>query len=110
LAGGKYQVFGLAWRSHYPDPDNFLRASNIQSITSWQHEDYDQLLEQARRVADQEGRLNLYRQADQILVKQASIIPLTYMRCHLLVKPRVKNLSITFSKYWSWKDVILEPH
>jgi oligopeptide transport system substrate-binding protein len=110
LAGGNYQVLAIAWQSDYPDPDSFLRASNISSLSNWQDEAYDQLVEQARRMADQEQRLELYRQADRMLVEQASIIPLTYMRYHLLVKPWVKNLSIDSGKFWSWKNVILEPH
>lgn len=39
---------------------------------------------------DQEERMKLYRRADQILIEAAALLPLTYGRLHLLVKPWVK--------------------
>jgi hypothetical protein len=54
--------------------------------------------------------MKLYRQADKILVEHAVIIPLTYGRLHLLVKPWVRKLPMSPVKAWFWNDVILDPH
>jgi oligopeptide transport system substrate-binding protein len=59
----------------YPDPDSYLRVS-VQRQTTWRHEPYLTLVEQARRIMDQEKRMKLYAQAEQILVEQMPILPL----------------------------------
>jgi len=84
-------VFTLSWGAAYPDPDFFLRVSPVRRDSRWRSETYDGLVEQARRVTDQEQRMRLYRQADRILVEEAVIMPLMYGRMHLLVKPWVRK-------------------
>ena len=54
--------------------------------------------------------MTLYRQADQMLVEEAPIIPVGYGRQHLLVKPWVSKSPTSAVKYLFWKDVSLEPH
>jgi len=103
-------IFLCGWLADYPDPDSFLRASPIRPWTRWQNGDYDRLVEEARQVTDQGKRMKLYGQADRILVEEAVIVPLTYERLHLLVKPWVRRYPTSPIKYWFWKDVIIEPH
>jgi ABC-type oligopeptide transport system substrate-binding subunit len=103
-------VYVLNWVADFPDPDNVLRANTFRRSTRWRNESYERLLEEARRVMDQEDRMNLYRQADQILVEEAPLIPLTYDRMHLLVKPWVSKYPTSGIRWWFWKDVIMEPH
>jgi ABC-type oligopeptide transport system substrate-binding subunit len=98
------------WVADYPDPDDFLRVSPIQRQTRWRHESYERLVEEARRVTDQRERMELYGQAEWILVQEAPIMPLVYGRRHLLVKPWVRKYPISPIGWWFWKDVILEPH
>jgi oligopeptide transport system substrate-binding protein len=76
----------------------------------WRNEAYDRLVEEARRVTDQEERMKLYGQADRILVEEAAIVPLTYLRAHLLVKPWVSKCPTPATGRRFWKDVIIEPH
>jgi len=103
-------IFIGSWTTHYPDPDSFLRIWQSQSYTRWRNETYNQLVEEARRVTDQRERMNLYGQADRLLVEEAVIVPLIYARLHLLVKPWVSKLPISAMRWWFWKDVIIEPH
>jgi oligopeptide transport system substrate-binding protein len=103
-------IFCGAWYADYPDPDNFLRASNFRPRTHWQNATYQRLVEEARRVPEQEGRMSLYRQADLILVEQAPIIPLIYRRHDVLVKPWVTQFPVSPMSWYFWKDVIIEPH
>ena len=93
----------------YPDPDSFLRTSNVQRYIRWRNDAGDRLVEEARQVLDQEERMRLYGQADRMLVEEAVIIPLTHGRIHWLVKPWVKNY-IRSNRESFWKDVIIEPH
>jgi oligopeptide transport system substrate-binding protein len=103
-------VFISGWVADYPDPDTFLRANPIRKFTGWQNEVYDQLVEEARRVPDQRRRMALYRQAEEVMVEDAAIIPLAYSRDEWLVKPWVKKYPILAASWWLWKDVIIEPH
>jgi oligopeptide transport system substrate-binding protein len=98
------------WIADYPDPDNFLRISTSQHWARWQNEAYERLVEKARRAMDQEERIELYRQADRVLVEEAAIMPLYHSWQHLLVKPWVRMYPTSALKSWFWKDVIIELH
>ena len=57
---------------------------------------------------DQEERMELYQQADRILVQEAPIMPLIYGRLHLLVKPWVRKYPTSAIEQRFWKDVVIE--
>jgi ABC-type oligopeptide transport system substrate-binding subunit/class 3 adenylate cyclase/tetratricopeptide (TPR) repeat protein len=98
-------LFWMGWTADYPDPDSFLRVG-LRVHSAWRSEIFDELVERARRVTDQAERMRLYRQADQILVQEAPILPLTYERIPFLVKPWVRRLA----DFTAWKDVVIEAH
>jgi ABC-type transport system substrate-binding protein len=100
----------VGWYLDYPDPDDILRVQWWLPLIGWQNEDYRGLVEGARRVLDQAERMEMYQQADRILMDEVPLLPLCYGRFHMLVKPWVKNLVTSPMKWWSWKDVVLEPH
>lgn len=102
-------IFLSGWIPDYPDPDSFLRTSHIR-YTRWQNRDYDRLIDEARQTMDQGKRMELYERADKLLMEKAVVIPLTYERLHLLVKPWVIRYPTSPIKYCFWKDVIIEPH
>jgi ABC-type oligopeptide transport system substrate-binding subunit len=52
----------------------------------------------------------MYGQADQILVEEAVVIPLTYMGSHMLVKPWVRRFPAAVLNEWLWKDFAIEGH
>jgi ABC-type oligopeptide transport system substrate-binding subunit len=103
-------IYQTSWRADFPDPDNFLRLSEFRSSTGWRNENYERLVQQAREMMDQTGRMVLYRQAEEILVEEAPIIPLHYFRDSNLIKPWVRRFPTSPIKYWFWKDVVIEPH
>jgi oligopeptide transport system substrate-binding protein len=99
------------WLADYPDPDNFLRVSrHAMRWTGWRNETYETLVKSARYVMDQETRIRLYKQADQILVEESAVVPLTYGRLHMLLKPWVSQFPVSPLRFWFYKDVIVEPH
>jgi ABC-type oligopeptide transport system substrate-binding subunit/DNA-binding SARP family transcriptional activator len=103
-------VFISGWGADYPDPDYFLRVGPLPIRRRW-NKAYDRLVEEARRVTDQRERMKLYGQADRMLVQEAVIVPLTYGRAHLLVKPWVSKYPVSAAgPRLVWKDVIIEPH
>jgi oligopeptide transport system substrate-binding protein len=103
-------VFNLSWVADYPDPDNFLRVSSIRRETRWRNEAYERLVEEAKRVTDQGERMKLYQEADRILAEEVPIVPLTYYRSHLLVKPWVSKYPASKDTAWRFEHVVIEPH
>jgi ABC-type oligopeptide transport system substrate-binding subunit/DNA-binding SARP family transcriptional activator len=104
------RILILMWVADYVDPDNFLRVCRARTWPGWRNQTYDRLVEQARRMTDQQERLRLYRQADRILVDDAPILPLTYEKDHLLVKPWVSQYPTSAMQTAFWKDAVIEPH
>jgi oligopeptide transport system substrate-binding protein len=101
-------IYGFGWGALYPDPDSYLRVG-IRQISNWRHEGYEQLVELARHKMEFSERMDLYQQAERILVDESPIMPYKYLRLNLLVKPWVKSYHPEY--LWEyWKDVILEPH
>jgi oligopeptide transport system substrate-binding protein len=104
------RIFLSYWLADYPDPDSFLRLGLRQHPTGWRNKAYDSLIEKARQMTDQGERIEMYQEADRVLVEEVPIIPLTHWRLKLLVKPWVRKYPTSVIKWWSWKDVIIEPH
>lgn len=98
------------WMADYPDPDSFLRVCDAVRCTHWEDARFTNLLGLARQSLDQEQRLTLYRRAERILIESAAVIPFTYGRTHVLIKPWVRNYPISAIQWWYWKDVLLAPH
>jgi len=100
----------LGWFADWPDPSNFLEMSPVCEHTRWTNETYRSLLQKARCTVNQDERIELLKQADQILVRDAAIVPLLYGRWHLLVKPWVQHFRLSALHGWYWQDVIIGPH
>ena len=98
------------WVADYPDPDNFLRVCLQHCLPGWRNETFERLIEQAGRITDQRQRLELYRQADKMLIEDAALMPLTYGRWPMLVKPWVKQYTHAPQRRVFWQDVVIEPH
>jgi oligopeptide transport system substrate-binding protein len=100
---------GMGWDPDYPDPDTFLRVA-VNRITLWRNEIYENLVEEAGRESDTEERMKMYHEAEKILADEIPLVPLTYFRWHLLVKPWVRNFRLS-GAFRSWfNDIILESH
>jgi len=104
------EMVNLMWAADYPDPDDFLRVCRTRTWSAWRDETYDRLVERARQVMDQEERMRLYRRADQVLIADAPILPLTYERRHLLIKPWINHYPMSAIQSAFWKDAVIEPH
>ena len=103
-------IFFGAWFADYPDPDNFMRVCEAVRWARWQDKSYLRLVERAVRVMDQGERMAMYGQAERALVEGAAVVPFTYARHHLLVKPWLRNYPVSPTRWWFWQDVVVEPH
>ena len=98
------------WGADYPDPDNFLRVGFDKDLSGWGGEAYEKLVDSARHSQDQGQRMELYQQADKMLIDEAVVLPWVYIMTHLLVKPWVKNYPLSPMGRWFLKDVVIKPH
>lgn len=98
-AGQHGQLFSGGWCADYPDPENFLDAlfhtDAEQNDGHYSNPAADQLLEQARVELDVNKRIQLYQQAEQIIVNDAPAIFTDHGLDHVLVKPYVKGYALT---------------
>ena len=104
------QAFINIWAVDYPDPANFFQFSDFLAKSNWHDAQFETLIEKSRRCMDQERRMQIYAQAQRILVDAAPVIPLFYLRSHILQKPWVRKYPSVGSYSFDWKEVILEPH
>jgi ABC-type oligopeptide transport system substrate-binding subunit/class 3 adenylate cyclase len=103
-------IYWMGWQADYPDPDNFLRVGFWRERVHWEDETFIGLVEQARVMVDQRRRIQLYQQADQRLVEQAILMPLTYGRTLSLYKPWIRRVPLSPLGRPAWRDVVIEPH
>jgi oligopeptide transport system substrate-binding protein len=97
--------------AYYSDPDWFLRMGFPWDRTRWSDETYTRLLEEARHSTDQDKRIELYRQADGILMEEAVVVPVEYGGQYWLVKPWLAKFRPAIAqRIMFWREVILEPH
>lgn len=99
-AAGEYEVTVLAWYPLYADADNqmytYFHSSNAAGKGSfYNNPEFDALMDEARRSADEGHRAELYREADDILSRQDyATLPLFYPQIMFVAQPWVKNAKI----------------
>ncbi len=105
-------LMGMNGGPTYGDPDAYLRQAfrTTQTLTGWSHPDYERLIDQAGRTQSQGERLQLYQQADALLMQEAPLFPARYHDNAYLAKPRVRLYpSSPLGGGGYWKDVLLAP-
>lgn len=78
---GNFQMGYMAWGADYNDPSSMLglfNSKNSAVATGWVNEEFDSLLEQASSETDDAKRLDLFKQAEQILIEEAPVTPVVY--------------------------------
>ena len=95
---GRYQMFVLGWIMDYPDPENILNihfeSDAPNNNTGYSNPQVDQLLEDAIQETDPQRRIELYQQAEQLILNDVPWFPLFFDRFHVLIKPYVNNYLI----------------
>jgi oligopeptide transport system substrate-binding protein len=95
-ATDNFNTYTGSWGSDFVDASNWFNqnftteANHYQS--AWSNAEFDELCEKAASNANIEERNEQYRQAEVILVEEASIIPLYRGKAFRCVKPYVKDV------------------
>ena len=95
----EYDWYTMGWYGDYSDPVNFLdlfKTGNgyAKFMGGYSNPEFDALIEQAKVSTDDEERLELYAQAEKILLEDGGVIPLYYEASYVYSQPYVKGLSL----------------
>ena len=95
---GQPDAYYMTWLADYPDGENFLYPTFHSSNwggggnrARYKNERVDELIEQARSLLDDEGRIELYRRIDEIVHREAAWLYLWYPKIFVVHQPWVKN-------------------
>ncbi|MDQ3282365.1 MAG: ABC transporter substrate-binding protein [Acidobacteriota bacterium] len=94
---GHGMIYCANWYADFPDSDNFFyiffhsEASSIRGLFYHRPEIDAQIIE-ARRSNDTEHRAEIYRSLNQMVVREAPLLPLFHERLFVLHKPEVRGV------------------
>ncbi len=98
-ANSKLPLFRSSWQGDYPDPENYLTLFYSKSFspdgpnrTHFKSDLFDQLYEQAQLEQDNTQRYDIYKQMDELVMKEAPVIVLWYDEVVRLTQKNVKGL------------------
>lgn len=96
----KVPLFYAAWYGDYPDPDNFLyvlcHSKSRTNRMGYANPIIDQTLEEARREMDYMKRVEIYREAQRLIMSEAPIIAQHVNSFNYLFQPWVKGVEISY--------------
>jgi len=108
---GNYQLLRSNWIGDYSDPMSFLsiwRSDSGNNYTGWNNATYDRLLYEAARTSGLDDRFLLLQRAEDLLLKEAPLIPIYHYTHIFLLQPSVKNWHPTALDHHPYKHVWLE--
>lgn len=90
------QFIFIRWFADYPDPHNEYYDTLYSKLAggrrqAWSNAQFDTLLEQGRAELDVSKRLEIYRQAEEILQKDVGYVPVVWGLFFGLFKPWVQG-------------------
>jgi oligopeptide transport system substrate-binding protein len=96
---GKLPIFRYGWVADVPEPDNFLyrlfHSQSRNNLTRYRNEQVDRLLDQARGEQNYLKRIQLYRQAEKLIMEDSPVIPLSYYSYEQLFQAYVQSIEVS---------------
>jgi oligopeptide transport system substrate-binding protein len=98
LKAEKNEMFDMGWIADYPHPQDFLdvlfHTGADNNFAEYSNPEVDKVLDAAAIEPDNAKSLQMYQQAEQMLVDDAAMLPLYFGQNYELVKPYVKNYQV----------------
>jgi oligopeptide transport system substrate-binding protein len=104
-ASSDFQLARASWMGDYAEPSTFLdlwTADSGNNWAGWVNAGYDALMASARDAVDPAQRMRLYRQAEEVLIRDQAIIPLYHYVTVYLKDPALQGWS---SNILDWHPV-----
>ncbi|MBI1344206.1 MAG: ABC transporter substrate-binding protein [Terrimonas sp.] len=92
----KAMFFRGSWIADYPDAENYLSVFYSKNpappnYTRYNNPNFDRLLEKALQENNDTIRVQLYREADQLMINDAPVVPLWYDKVVRMVQPNIRG-------------------
>ena len=92
---GSLQMFNAGWIMDYPDPEDILDlkfySGSALNDVNYSNADVDAILEEARIEQDPGRRLELYQQAEILIIEDAAWLPLYFSQSHVVIHEDVEG-------------------
>lgn len=107
------EIYTMGWIADYPDPQNFLdilfHTGADYNNSNFSNKELDELLDRAAVEQDYDKRMDMYQQAEQLVVDQAPVLPMWFSKNYELVSPIVHGYTIDPLGVPRFNTVTLEP-
>jgi ABC-type transport system substrate-binding protein len=85
------------WNADYPDADTFIHGALDSDAGLWGRyvgePELDRLAERGRAQSDPRLRHAIYRQAEELIAREATVLPLFYDQVYCFARPEVEGLA-----------------
>jgi peptide/nickel transport system substrate-binding protein/oligopeptide transport system substrate-binding protein len=96
---GKLPIFRWGWTADVPEPDNFLyslfHSQGGTNLFGYQNPAVDRLLDRARAEQAYMKRIELYREAERLIMEDAPVFPIRYSTYERVFQPYVQSVEVT---------------
>ena len=118
---GKLEFFRTAWIADYPDPETFLTIFYSKHIPAnpseksfinyqrYRNPKFDSLFMAALKEPNTKRRMEIYMEADQLLLDDGALIPVFYDENDRLIQKNVRNFPANAMEYRNLERVYIIP-
>lgn len=109
---GDFEIACSGWFADWNDPSNFLEQLHsgygYYKSCGWKNAEYDKLIDDAKVEPDQNKRLEMYKKAEKILIKDdAAMIPYQLQQRSTFQRKYVKGRKINIFGFGDYKGVYI---
>ena len=107
-----YQVYQGGWTTTYLDPTGFLElfvGGSPINQSGWSNAEFDDTLAGAARTLDPAARLEQIQHAEEVLLREAPLLPIYYWTRAYLLAPSVRGWTSNRIDEHPYKFVTLRP-
>lgn len=98
--GKGWDIAWLAWGADFNDPSNFLETCHSQTAaypTGYKNEEFDKLLDEAKVEQDADKRVQLFHDAEKILLyDDAALSPVIHRIANVFRRSYIRNANYSF--------------
>ena len=98
MIDGKYDIAFGGWGGDYNHPMTFVElftSTASDNATRWKNADYDALIDKARGETDEAKQLDLFVQAEHLLMQESPIVPISVPSGAIMISDKVTNWFLT---------------
>ncbi len=108
----EFDIGRAGWVGDYLDPSTFLDlwlSTSGNNSTGFENAEYDRLMDRAARSFDPEERMELFQQAEAVLLDELPVLPIYYYVSSKLIRESVQGWYPNLLDRHPYKYVYLEP-